>query len=66
MTTDRVLADLEEQLTLRVKAWLTMAEQASSEGDRWSAEIHKGRAEALHEFGLWMAAHFHLPAGYGG
>lgn len=65
MTVDRVFEDLEVELELRVRAWLTMAEQAAQEGDRWSAEIHKGRAEALHQFGLWIADHFKLPVGYG-
>lgn len=65
MTTARIFEDLEVELELRVRAWLTMAAQASSEGDRWSCEMQKARAEALHDFGLWIADHFKLPVGYG-
>ena len=61
MTPDQIFADLEQELQLEIRTWLLMADQAASEGDRcWTCEIHKARADALHAFGLWMAAHFHL------
>lgn len=65
MTTARIFADLDQELEVRIRAWITMAEQAADEGDRWSTEIHKARADALHDFGCWVAEHFHLPVGDG-
>ena len=65
MTPAQVFADLEQELQLEIRTWLLMADQAASEGDRWTCEIHKARADALHAFGLWMAAHFHLAVGDG-
>lgn len=65
MTPEQIFEDLEVELAREIRTWLLMADQAAGEGDRWMVEIHKGRAEALHQFGLWIAAHFHLPVGNG-
>lgn len=36
-----------EDIELRVRAWRTMAQQARSEGDAYTARIHEGKADTL-------------------